>query len=52
VLVTTLASQAVLVAHKTHPLAYFGWYRMSLASAGSPRFKLLIQAAGWTFSGP
>lgn len=52
VLVTTLASQAVLVAHKTHPLAYFGWYRMSQASVGSSLFKLLVQAANWTFSGP
>ncbi len=52
VLMTTLANQAVLVAHKTQPLTYFGWYRMSQASAGSPLFKLLVQTANWTFSGP
>ncbi len=52
VLITTLANQAVLVAHKTRPLTYFGWYRMSQASAGSPLFKLLVQSANWTFSGP
>ncbi|HSS49215.1 MAG TPA: hypothetical protein VLX28_09725 [Thermoanaerobaculia bacterium] len=52
VLVTTLASEAVLAAHKTHPLSYFAWYRMSQAPAGSPLFKLLVQTANWTFSGP
>lgn len=52
VLITTLANQAVLVAHKTQPLSYFGWFRMSQASAGSQLFKLLVQAANWTFSGP
>ncbi|HKC64859.1 MAG TPA: hypothetical protein VKB86_14550 [Pyrinomonadaceae bacterium] len=52
VLMTTLANQAVLVAHKTQPLAYFGWYRMSQASSGSQLFKLLVQTANWTFSGP
>jgi hypothetical protein len=52
VLMTTLANQAVLVAHKTQPLTYFGWYRMSQASAGSQLFTLLAQAANWTFSGP
>ena len=52
VLLTTLANQAVLVAHKTKPLSYFGWYRMSQASAGSQLFKLLLQTANWTFSGP
>jgi hypothetical protein len=52
VLMTTLANQAVLVAHKTQPLSYFGWYRMSQASAGSQLFALLKQAANWTFSGP
>jgi hypothetical protein len=52
VLVTTLAGAAVLAAHKTHPLAYFAWYRMSQASAGSLLFKLLVQTANWTFSGP
>jgi hypothetical protein len=52
VLVTTLANQAVLVAHKTQPLSYFGWYRMSQASAGSQLFTLLVQTANWTFSGP
>lgn len=52
VLMTTLANQAVLVAHKTQPLTYFGWYRMSQASAGSLLFKVLAQAANWTFSGP
>lgn len=50
VLVTTLASQAVLVAHKTQLLAYFGWHTMARASADSPLFKLLTQAADWTFS--
>jgi hypothetical protein len=52
VLMTTLANQAVLVAHKTEPLSYFGWYRMSQASAGSQLFRLLVQTANWTFSGP
>ena len=52
VLVTTLASQAVLAAHRTERLAYFGWYRMSQASAGSVLFKLLAGAANWVFSGP
>ena len=52
VLVNTLAAQPVLAAHKTHPLTYFGWYRMSQASAGSPLLKLLVQAANWTFPGP
>lgn len=51
VLVTSLANQAVLLAHKTEPLTYFGWYRMSQASAG-PLFDLLVRAANWTFSGP
>ncbi len=44
VLVTTLASNP--------PLAYFAWYRTSQAPAGSLLFKLLVQAANWTFSGP
>jgi hypothetical protein len=52
VLVTTLASQAVLAAHKTEPLAYWGWYRMSQASSGSALFTLLLDAASWLFSGP
>ena len=52
VLIETLSGRAVLVAHKTHPLAYFGWYRMSQASAGSKLFELLVQTANWTFSGP
>jgi hypothetical protein len=52
VLVTSLANQAVLAAHKTEPLTYFGWYRMSAAPAGSPLRTLLTQAANWTFAGP
>lgn len=52
VLVTTLASQAVLAAHKTHPLAYFGWYRMSQATPAGPAFKLLLSTANWAFRGP
>ena len=52
VLVTTLASRTVLAAHKTYPLVYFGWYRMSQASAGSALFNLLVQSANWAFSGP
>jgi hypothetical protein len=52
VLVTTLANRAVLAAHKEYPLVYFGWYRMSQASAGSALFDLLVQSANWTFSGP
>jgi hypothetical protein len=52
VLITTLANQAVMVAHKTQPFTYFGWYRMSQASAGSQVYTLLVQAANWTFSGP
>jgi hypothetical protein len=52
VLITTLANQTVLAAHKTQPLSYFGWYRMSQASTGSQLFTLLRQTANWTFSGP
>lgn len=52
VLIETLAGRPVLAAHKTHPLAYFGWYRMSQASAGSKLFDLLVQSANWAFSGP
>ncbi len=52
VLVTTLANNAVLVAHKTHPLVYFGWYRLSQATPGGPAFSLLVQSANWAFSGP
>jgi hypothetical protein len=48
-LVATLANQAVLVTHQTHKLAYFGWYRMSQASKGSPLFGLLAQTAKWVF---
>ena len=47
-----MRNQAVLTAHKTEPVSYFGWYRMSQASAGSPLFNLLTQAANRTFSGP
>jgi hypothetical protein len=52
VLLTTLASQAVLAAHKTERLSYFGWYRMAQASSGSQLLKLLKYTANWTFSGP
>jgi len=52
VLVSTLANNAVLVAHKTCPLVYFGWYRMSQASAGSTLFTLLVRSANWAFNGP
>lgn len=52
VLVNSVANRAVLVAHKTHPFVYFGWYRMSQASSGSPLFDLLLQSANWAFSGP
>jgi hypothetical protein len=48
-LVTTMANRPVLVAHKTHKLVYFGWYRMSDAQSGSPLFQLLSQAAQWAF---
>jgi hypothetical protein len=48
-LVTTIANNPVLVAHRTHKLVYFGWYRMSQASTGSPLFKLLSQAVTWAF---
>lgn len=51
-LITTLANRAVLAAHKEYPLVYFGWYRMSQASSGSALFRLLVQSANWTFSGP
>ena len=51
-LITTLSNKPVLVAHKTHPLVYFGWYRMSQASPGSQLFNLLVQSANWAFSGP
>jgi hypothetical protein len=49
VLITTQANKAVLIAHQTHKLVYFGWYRMSQASPGSPLFKLIVQAAKWAF---
>ncbi len=49
VLITTPANRPVLIAHKTHKLVYFGWYRMSAASPGSPLFKLLVQSAKWAF---
>lgn len=49
VLVQTLSGRAVLVAHKTHKLVYFGWYRLSMASSGSVAFKWLIRAAKWVF---
>jgi hypothetical protein len=52
VLVRTLANRPVLVAHKTHQLVYFGWYRMSQASSGSKLFDLLVHSANWAFSGP
>jgi hypothetical protein len=52
VLVTTLANNAVVVAHKTHPLVYFGWYRMSQATPGGAAFSLRVQSANWAFSGP
>jgi hypothetical protein len=52
VLVTTLASRAVLLAHKSLPLVYCGWYRMSIATPGGPAFKLLLSAANSAFSGP
>ena len=52
ILVTTLANRAVLIAHKTHPLVYFGWYRMSQASTGSQLFELLVKSANWAFSRP
>jgi hypothetical protein len=48
-LITTAANRAVLVAHKTHKLVYFGWYRLSFAQPNSPLFKLLLQSAKWTF---
>ncbi len=49
VLITTLAGRAVLATHKTHPLVYLGWYRMSQASTGSPLFELLVNSANWAF---
>ncbi|MBI2910459.1 MAG: hypothetical protein HYX92_22670 [Chloroflexi bacterium] len=52
ILITTLANRAVLLAHKTRPLVYFGWYRMSQASGGSALFNLLVQSANWAFAGP
>ena len=52
VLIKTLTNRAILVAHKTHPLVYFGWYRMSQATAGSQLFTLLVRSANWAFSGP
>ncbi len=52
VLVTTLANRPVLAAHRTQPLVYFGWYRMSQATAGGAAFKLLLQSANWAFRGP
>ncbi len=52
VLIKSLSNQTVLAAHKTHPMVYFGWYRMSQASAGSALFDLLVQSANWAFKGP
>src|SRR5271165_278908 len=49
VLITTPANKAVLIAHKTHKLVYFGWYRMSAASPASALFKLIVSAAKWAF---
>lgn len=51
VLVRSLSYRPVLVAHKTHPLVYFGWYGMSEASANSVLCDLLLQSANWAFSG-
>ena len=48
-LITTMTNRPVLVAHKTHKLVYFGWYRMSQATPASALFKLLKQAAAWAF---
>jgi hypothetical protein len=50
VLVTTLANQPVLVAHKTQPLVYFGWYQMAKATPGGKAFTLLLQSANWAFT--
>ena len=47
--VTATTKQPVLIAHKTHQLVYFGWYRMSQAPVGSPLFQLLVRAAKWAF---
>jgi hypothetical protein len=52
ILITTLANRPVLVAHKTHSLVYFGWYRMSQASSGSSLVNILVNSAKWAFSGP
>jgi hypothetical protein len=49
VLVQTLGGRAVLTAHKTHKLVYFGWYRLSQASSGSPVLKWLTKSAQWAF---
>ena len=49
VLATTVANNPTLIAHKTHKLVFFGWFRMSSASNGSALFKLLNQAAHWAF---
>ncbi len=50
ILVTSLANQPLLVVHKSKKLAYFGWYRMSQAGAGSVLNKLLVSTAKWAFS--
>ena len=53
VLIKLLATgQGVLVAHKSHPLSYFGWPQMSQATPGGVLITLLIQTANWTFTGP
>ena len=49
VLITTLASNPVLATHPKTKHVYFGWYRMSQASPGSPLFTLLTRAAKWAF---
>ena len=49
VLVQTLSGRAVLAAHKTHKLVYFGWYRMSQATSGSPTLNWLKRSAQWAF---
>ncbi len=49
-LVKSLGGQAVLTAHKSRQLAYFGWYRMSQAGSSDTTFRLLETTANWVFS--
>jgi hypothetical protein len=52
VLLTTLASEPTLVAHKTERYTYFPWWRFESYSPENKVYHLLKHAAHWTFGGP